>query len=417
MVAFTYYASDPRVKREAEALARRGDSVDVVCLRKPGAPATDGGVRVFGMWNARYSGGSPILYMLQYAGFLVAATATVTVLHLRRRYDLAHAHTMPDFMVFSAVVPKALGAKVILDVHDLSPELYESKFGLPKSHPLIRLLTWVERRSVAFADRAIAVHRPHLAALVGHGNPAEKFTVVLNAPDPEVFRPRSAARAPRRDRFQLVYHGTISPRHGLEIAVRAIASLRGEIEGLELLLIGDGDGLARVVDLVRELDVEDIVTVRPGFVPVADLPELLRDADVGVVPIYDDPFTRFMLPSKLLEYVAVGIPTICSSTDTIRAHFDDSMVRFVEPGDVDALAAAIRDLHLHPEKRLELARNADDFNVRFGWNSQQARYLELVDSLVAPVPRPRPGHSTRVRSIGRRSFRMPRPRLRSRGER
>ena len=105
---------------------------------------------------------------------------------------------MPDFLVFSALGPKLLGAKVILDVHDLMPELYASKFGLPESHWIIRALKWVERLSVRFADAAVAVHQPHLDALVAHGNPADKFTIVMNLPDPDMFRPARWSSMRRR---------------------------------------------------------------------------------------------------------------------------------------------------------------------------------------------------------------------------
>src|SRR5207247_8680052 len=99
----------------------------------------------------------------------------LSTLHVKRRYDVVQVHTMPDFLVFAALIPKLLGAKIILDVHDLMPELYAAKFGVPKENWLIRLITWVVRRSVALAAIPMAVHEPPLAILAGHGNPKEEF--------------------------------------------------------------------------------------------------------------------------------------------------------------------------------------------------------------------------------------------------
>src|SRR5689334_16689228 len=209
MVAFTDYPVDTRVRREAEALVERGDEVDFICLKTPalGDRRSLNGVTLHPlMWFDYKDGGRPRDYIRRYLVFQLAALVRILQLHLRRRFDVVHVNTMPDSLVFSALGAKLLGARVVLDVHDLMPELYASKFGFDSTHWVIRLLLAVERRSIAFADRAIAVHRPHLDALVRHGNPAEKFMILMNVPDPELFRPRAANAQPSR--FVLVYHGT-----------------------------------------------------------------------------------------------------------------------------------------------------------------------------------------------------------------
>jgi len=97
------------------------------------------------------------------------------MLHLKNSYDIVQVHTMPDFLVFTTIVPKLLGAKIILDIHDLMPELYMAKFGGDYRNWIVRMIMWIERRSVAFADRTIAVHEPHLDILVKHGNLAQSL--------------------------------------------------------------------------------------------------------------------------------------------------------------------------------------------------------------------------------------------------
>jgi glycosyltransferase involved in cell wall biosynthesis len=382
MVALTNYQSDARVRREAEALVERGDLVDVICLRSSETQRTPslGGVRLYEVWVPRYRGSSTFTYVAQYTCFFVLAAIGVSWLHLRRRYDVVQAHTMPDFVVFTAGIAKLLGAKVLLDVHDLVPELYESKFGLSESHRAIRLLRWIERKSVAFADSAIAVHKPQLDALVSHGNPREKFNILLNAPDPTFFSQR--ARHASNSTFKLVYHGTIAPRHGLETAVRAVARARDQIDQVEFLILGVGDGVPRIERLVRELELDEIVLVPKTMVPLEELLPLISDADVGVVPILDDGFTKYMLPVKLLEYVALGIPIVCSETETIRAYFDDTMLAFFPPGDEQALAERLVELYRDTDAREELAEKASAFLDEHSWDTQKLRYYELIDELV-----------------------------------
>jgi glycosyltransferase involved in cell wall biosynthesis len=391
MIVLTDYPADTRVRREAEALAARGDEVVVICPHTPalGDRREISGVRLHPVRSSRSSASDrPIHYLARYGTFMAAASVAALRLHLRRRYDVVHVHTMPDVLVYCAAGPKLLGAKVVLDVHDLMPELYRSKFQLDDSHTVIRALRFLERRSVAYADRAIAVHDPHLDALVAHGCERDRFTVVMNVPDTMLFQRRE--RAPDPPPFTLVYHGMIGRRNGLDVAVRAVAQARAEVPGLALRIVGDGDDADRIEDLIRELGVGDIVTLHRGLFPIEDLLPLLREATVGVVPILDDAFTRIMLPVKLLEYTALGLPVIVSSTDTVRAYFDDSMVCFTEPGDAGALARRIVELHGDAGRRAALAAGAARFGEEHSWEMERSRYYELIDELVAS--RTRRGH-------------------------
>jgi glycosyltransferase involved in cell wall biosynthesis len=382
MVAFTNYTTDTRVRREAEALAQRGDEVDFIC---PGTASLGGrrslnGVALHPVRRVDYTSSSrPRDYVRRYAAFHLAAFSRLLWMQLRRPYDVVHVNTMPDALVFSAAGAKLLGAKVILDVHDLMPELYASRFEVGERHPAIRLLTMIERRSVGFADRAIAVHVPHLDALVRHGNPRDKFSILMNVPDSALFRPRSVE--PPESPFTLIYHGTIGSRHGLDVAVRAAALAREAVPDLELRIIGDGDFSHEVRALIVELGVQDFVRLDQGFVPMDELLPTMEQASVGLAPILDDPFTRYMLPVKLLEYVALGIPVIASDTESVRAYFDESMLCFAAPGDPSDLARKMIEMR-DPERRARLVASARRFNEEHTWEHERGRYLSLVDSLV-----------------------------------
>jgi len=288
---------------------------------------------------------------------------------------------MPDFIVFAAIIPKLLGAKVILDVHDLMPEVYMAKFGADYSDWAVRLIMWVERRSVGFASKAICVHQPHLDILEQHGNPRDKFSVLLNVPDHRIFRRLPVVRRPSGP-FRLVYHGTIPKRAGLETAIRAVALARKKIPGLEFQIIsGHGDGLSAIQALADKLQLNDCVRIDP-LVPVEQLPDILKQASLGIIPYGADAFTPYVLPTKLMEYATLGIPVVTARLKTIEAYFDNEMVSYFQPGNEVELADQIVRLYRNPDLAAKFAENAAKFSERYNWPQQRAIYYQLVDSLL-----------------------------------
>jgi len=384
MIAYTHYPTDSRVRREAEALVERGDKVDFICLGSDNKNNYElyKGVQLIKIHINRYRGSNTLMYISSYLQFFLVSSVKLIWLQLKNHYQVIQIHTMPDFMVFVAVIPKLLGAKVLIDVHDLMPELYQSKFDITDKHPFIRFLTWIECLSISFADRALAVHKPHLEALCSHGNSPEKFLVLLNLPDMKIFAKKEAFQTEGNSDFVLIYHGTVSERHGLEIAIRAVATLREQIQELKLKIIGDGDGISHLIDLVKELNLQEYVQISKGMIPLEQLVPIIQRANVGIVPILLDEFTKYMLPVKLLEYIALKKPVICSRTETIQAYFDDSMVQYFSPGNVDEFASSIYSLYKDVSRRTEMSVNAEKFNREYNWECQKQKYYQLIDSLV-----------------------------------
>ena len=126
-----------------------------------------------------------------------------------------------------------------------------------------------------------------------------------------------------------------------------------------------------------------MVTFSEGFVPVEQIPHMIRDADVGLIPLRVSSGTDIMLPTKLLEYVSVGIPCIVPRTGTIGRYFDESMLQFFEAENVDSLAQAIVDLHRDPARRRNLAREATErFGTKYAWSEHKKVYTSLVTRLL-----------------------------------
>src|SRR6266566_3241724 len=156
-ISFDWYPYEPRALRLAETAANAGYEVDVICLRQPGerGNGVHNGVHIYRVPMSRSAGGSLLSTLLRWCWFLLIAGTRVTWLHLLRPYDIIHVHNMPDFLVFSALFPKLLGAKVILDVQDVSPELMAAKAKGPLRGIVRRLAIWQERISIAFVDHVV----------------------------------------------------------------------------------------------------------------------------------------------------------------------------------------------------------------------------------------------------------------------
>src|SRR6185312_16798416 len=124
MVAYTFYEADNRVRRYAEALAERGDEVDVIALRRSNQPRLEflKGVRVYRIQNRSIDEKGPLTYLPKLLLFLAKSAWMLVKKIFTKPYSVIHVHSVPDFEVFAAFIPRLFGSRVILDIHDIVPE-------------------------------------------------------------------------------------------------------------------------------------------------------------------------------------------------------------------------------------------------------------------------------------------------------
>ena len=383
MAAYTTYRRDPRVKREAEALVELGHQVVFLARRQPNEPdrETIAGVDVVKTIGSKHKPTSFLGYMVDYLTFFLMIN-----MHLLRhpfRYRLVHISNMPDFLVLAAWLPRLLGRPLIHDVHDLMPEIYAEKFASGENHWAVHALRIQERWAGKFATAVLTVEDRLKGILANRGIPRDKIHVLMNLPDDRIFAPRPPLSKPADAPFVMVYHGTLARRLGLDIAIRAAAKARASIPRLELRIIGAGEERNALIELRDEIGLADVVTFSPGTVPVEKIPGMIADADIGIIPLRISSGTDIMLPTKLLEYVCVGIPCIAPRTGTITRYFDEEMVEFFEAENVDSLADAMVRLQRDPARRARLVAQA---NARFGnahrWSEHKKVYTTLVARLL-----------------------------------
>ena len=385
-LAYTHYESDPRVRREAEALAARGDDVTVFALGPPPAAAEEvvRGVRVIRLAQPRFGGGASAAYASSYLSFMARASLHLTQAHHRDRFDVIHVHTMPDVMVFAASLPRVTGAKVILDMHDLMPDLFALKFGLARDGWATRALWATQWAATAFADAVIAVHASQYELLLRDGVPPRKLAIVMNAADPALFPPRKKAPRIKEDGpIRVVYHGTLLRRYGVDVAVEAFARALAVEPRLQLRVLGGGDFASELAAFAARLGLGAPAFEMSGVhQPLDEVAAAIRDAHIGLVPGRDE-HEDSVLPTKMLEYLAVGIPTVAARTRTVARFFDDAHAELVPVGDVEATAQAILRLARDKDRCKALTEGGWAWQEEFGWPVQRGLLYRTFDAVCA----------------------------------
>jgi glycosyltransferase involved in cell wall biosynthesis len=380
------YDTDIRVRRKAEALVAAGYAVDVFALRGSASRSryTLNGVQVFTVALGKKRG-SIVRYAFEYAAFLAWASLQLLARMWRRRYTVVEANTLPDFLVFAAAPARWMGARLVLDMHEITPEFYMSKYGIGASSRLVRALTAVERWSFDFADHVITVNEPIRELLASRGLPPWKCSVVMNAVDEALFRPGavvSPTDVPAPDGFVMMYHGTLTSVYGLSLAIEALALARSEVPGAELWILGAGPERQALERLAQARGLDDAVRFLPQ-VPPGEVAAWVSRCDAGVLPMRRDVFLEYAFPNKLSEYIVLDKPVMIARLRTMQHYFSDDALAYFEPGDAASLARQMVRLARDPSLRARQADRARAEYAPISWSVMKTRYVQTIDHIAS----------------------------------
>lgn len=323
--------------------------------------------------------GSRVRYLFQYATFLLGATMMLLLLHIRRRFDVVHVHSLPDFQVFSAVFEKLSGARVVLDLHEAMPELLAARFHLPMESLLVNTVKAIEQISCLFADHVIVVNQSMQERLIAKGILGHKVSIVMNSPPLEALTTtglEGKARELGLVGFRaIVYVGGINRERDLETLIRAIAALPREWR-VKLVIIGHGDVHFRehLLSVAAELGFADM-EIRKR-VPHSEAFSYMSLSELGPITYESNPLTQLSMSSKALEYVAAGKPLVISDLAGTRRLFGDAAL-YYRPGDPDDLARQLSRLLAEPELVGDLTARAKSVLEKYGWSVMVERLAEL----------------------------------------
>jgi glycosyltransferase involved in cell wall biosynthesis len=366
----------------AHALTRRGDEVDVIALRQKGLSKSEvvNGVNVLRIQSRTYDERLATTYLLKLIGFHLRATWLLMRRHLERPYQVIHVQSVPDFLVFTAIFPKLLGAKVILDFRDLVPELYASKFNVNGRSLTVGVLLLVERLSAAFADHVIIANPVWYERIVSRAANREKCTMIWYYPDLLLFA--SQGRRRTNDRFVIMYPGTLNWHQGVDVAVKALPKILEKVPQAEFQIYGDGPTKQELKSLVKKLNLSDKVKMSDG-VPFNEIMGLMADSDVAVVPKRAGcVFGNEAASTKISEFMALGVPVVASRTKVESCFFDDSQLCYFRSEDEEDLARAVVSLYEEPELRNRLVAAGLKYIKQNNWEIKKDDYLKMVDHLV-----------------------------------
>ena len=384
------YDIDVRVRRKAEALVAAGYSVDVLALRAAHTEKTYtlNGVNVYTVALDKKRG-TLARYVFEYIVFFLWAFVRLALRMPRRHYAVVEVNTLPDFLIFACVLARWMGARLALDMHEITPEFYMSKYRVTENSWMVRLLKHLERMSFDFADHVITINEPIQDLLVGRGLPRAKSTVIMNAVDEACFdsRSRQSAAADRATsgKFVMMYHGTLTRIYGLEIAIEAFGIAHNEMPGAEFWILGDGPEKSSLERFAQERGLASKVKLL-GSVPPPEVPAWVDKCTIGVLPTRRDIFLDFAFPNKLSEYVVFGKGVVVSRLKAIRHYFSEEALAYFEPNNPADLAKQMVKVYRDGGLRAQLAVRAKVEYAPIRWDVMRQRYLKLMEDMAAPSP-------------------------------
>jgi glycosyltransferase involved in cell wall biosynthesis len=387
VLLFSYYPEDPRPRRAAQALVQEGVTVDLLCLQEHKAQPrreTVDGISVFRVPLQRHRGGK-MTYIGRYSAFIVRSFCFLAFRSFIRKYDLVHVHNMPDALVFSALIPKLLGAKVVLDLHDPMPELMQTIFAVPDHSLSVRFLKRLEKWSIGFADLALTVNLACKKLYTSRSCAAGKIQVVLNSPEDDIFVLHPAAAQANGNQsskpFTILYHGSLVERNGFDLAVEALEITRKSIPSARLMVCGARTSFfERVMESAQGRRLGDAINYA-GIKDRTQIVEAILNCNLGIIPNHRNVFTEINTPTRIFEYLALGRPVVAPRAAGINDYFTDGDLIFFELGNATDLAEKIEFAYRQPQEVEKIVKRGQQVYLGHTWDREKSHFLESISAL------------------------------------
>ncbi|MCB0749073.1 MAG: glycosyltransferase [Ignavibacteriales bacterium] len=375
VVAYTNFSRDSRVQKETYAAYESGYNLDIYTLKH-------NNLGPFKSYNfididlEQYRGTSQGKYLLSYFKFFFSCFFYLTKNYVKKRYKIVHFHNMPNFLVFSAIIPKLFGAKIILDIHDLMPELFSVKFQKPVNHFIIKLFYFEERISAKFANVVIATNSFHINRFIKNGINKEKITEIVNVADEKIFYAPSQNNI-KNEELIIAYPSTLSKRLGIDNLLEAVEMLNNKGVKLKLNIYGDGDYRNEILEILKNKNLENVVKLSDSFVTLENLSSELDKADVGIIPLPSDRSNDIAMPVKIYEFFAKKICVVASDLPLMTSCFNDSVI-FFKAGDSEDLADKIEYLAENKDVVKKFAERGYKIFSSQSWSYYKSKYQNII---------------------------------------
>jgi glycosyltransferase involved in cell wall biosynthesis len=376
---------DVRVRAQVKAFTEAGWKVTVVCATGYGLDARDetiDGVRILRFEAPR--GDGPLGYAREYAVSMLRMARLTRAVARATSVDAVLVCNPPDLLVALALPLARAGAGVVFDYREISPELFQAKFG--RRGPLYGALAAAERFAFKHVDTVITVSEPcaELARSRG-GVPADRVFLVGNGPDLErVYRvgPRPELRRGRR--YLVLWLGSMSRQENLGLLVDAAEEVvrRHGRDDVQFALVGHGDAEKSVRREVVRRNLGAWVEV-PGAVGDDLVRAYMSTADVCVNVDERNAMSDRAAMRKVLEYMALGRPVVQFPLAEMRRICGDTTI-YARDGDAADLADRVCEL-IDDEARRRALGEAARRRVEAGltWPQQVPNLLAAVELAIS----------------------------------
>jgi len=384
------YPQDVRVRNEANTLNNAGYKVIVVAQKTKQQKVAE---TVDGVWVYRYPAPPELPSVLGFAfeyiySYITAFFYSIWIL-IRHGFDVIHAHNPPDIYVFIAVFYKIFGKKFIFDHHDLTPEIFRLMFQGKGSNQIYRVLVFMEKCSLRFANRTIATNESYKARQIKlHATPPDKITVVRNGPNLAQFYPVAPDPELRAKAGTILgYAGTMGKQDGIDYLIRSLHHLVTDLKVTDVycVIMVSGSQEDALKKQVIELNLQDYVWF-PGWVDVETLVRYLCTADICLGPDPKNSFNDHSTMIKIMEYMALAKPIV--SFDLAESIFSASEAAiYVSDNDELQFAKAIQTLINDTELRQRMGQAGyQRIKKELAWEYSAIDLLAVYSSLFPETP-------------------------------
>ncbi|MDH3267272.1 MAG: glycosyltransferase family 4 protein [Ignavibacteria bacterium] len=384
MITQSFYDFDGRILRQTAALTKNNIDVEVICLNLGNFPKYNKveNVNVYRIMK-KFPQDKFFHYIFFSVAFLIKSFVITFKLLFKNKPDIVQVHNMPDYLVFAAIFHKFAGVPVVLDMHDLTVELFKEKWGERKFKYLRPVLVAVEKMCVKFSDKVITVSDQCGEKLMERGLPEDKLTIVMNVADSQSFpyyKNRNFNKI--ESGLKLFYHGTFAERYGLHNTLYALPDVVKRIPSTVFYIVGKfeneyGNYLKK---LAIELNIADNVSFNHP-IPYEKVGEELKFVDIGIITETVFEYTNLGIPTKAFEYAATGLPFAINDIEINRSVFRNESVAFIHHNNKKQIASELINLCLNPERRKKMSLNAYADVMKVSDEVMRERYLDLMKSL------------------------------------
>jgi glycosyltransferase involved in cell wall biosynthesis len=380
------YQEDVRVRNESQALRGAGYQVTVISPHPENRfrHSTLNGVALY-QYPASPDRDGFLGYAIEFAWAMLATFLLSVVVLFREGFDIIHAHNPPDTFVLVGAIYKLAGKRYIFDHHDLSPEMYNAKFGGKGVRIVYICLLAFERLTFRMADHVISTNESYREIAMSRGRvPSEQVTVVRNAPDLDRVRLVEPHQELRQRASTIIgYVGEMSRHDGVDYLLRAVSHLVHDFGRTDVLcvLIGRGSALPMLKSEASQLKIKHNVWFT-GRISDEDLMRYLSTADICVDPDPSNPFNDRSSMIKLTEYMALGKPIVAFDLPEHRFTAQEAAV-YAEPNDELDFARRLVELIDDPTRRERMGSSGRQrIETELGWHHQEERLLGAYSQLV-----------------------------------